>query len=85
MKVGESRVETTPITGYSTRTYKIITENGETTEEMANSSNYVKRDKVVYVGTIQPTPVTPETPAESETEKTDSDTAGESKQPAENS
>lgn len=85
MKVGESRVETTPITGYSTRTYKIITENGETTEELANSSNYVKRDKVVYVGTIQPTPVTPETPAESETEKTDSDTAGESKQPAENS
>lgn len=85
MKVGESRVETTPITGYSTRTYKIITENGETTEEMANSSNYVKRDKVVYVGTIQPTPVTPETPAESETEKTDSDTAGESEQPAENS
>ena len=81
MKVGESRVETTPITGYSTRTYKIITENGETTEELANSSNYVKRDKVVYVGTIQPTPVTPETPAESET---DSDTAGESEQPAEN-
>lgn len=85
MKVGQTRVETTPITGYSTRTYKIITENGETTEELANSSNYVKRDKVVYVGTIQPTPVTPETPAESETEKTDSDTAGESKQPAENS
>lgn len=84
MKVGESRVETTPITGYSTRTYKIITENGETTEELANSSNYVKRDKVVYVGTIQPTPVTPETPAESETEETDSDTAGESEQPAEN-
>lgn len=85
MKVGQTRVETTPITGYSTRTYKIITENGETTEELANSSNYVKRDKVVYVGTIQPTPVTPETPAESETEKTDSDTAGESEQPAENS
>lgn len=85
MKVGQTRVETTPITGYSTRTYKIITENGETTEELANSSNYVKRDKVVYVGTIQPTPVTPETPTESETEKTDSDTAGESEQPAENS
>ena len=84
MKVGESRVETTPITGYSTRTYKIITENGETTEELANSSNYVKRDKVVYVGTIQPTPVTPETPAESETEETDSDAAGENEQPAEN-
>lgn len=84
MKVGQTRVETTPITGYSTRTYKIITENGETTEELANSSNYVKRDKVVYVGTIQPTPVTPETPAESETEETDSDTVGESEQPAEN-
>lgn len=84
MKVGQTRVETTPITGYSTRTYKIITENGETTEELANSSNYVKRDKVVYVGTIQPTPVTPETPAESETEETNSDTVGENEQPAEN-
>ena len=54
MKVGETRVETTGIIGYSTRTYKVITENGKTTEELANSSNYVKRDKVVYVGTIDP-------------------------------
>lgn len=54
MMVGQTRVDTTPITGYSTRTYKVITENGKTTEVLANSSTYVKRDKVVYVGTKQP-------------------------------
>lgn len=71
MKVGQTRVETTPITGYSTRTYKIITENGKTTEELANSSNYVKRDKVVYVGTIQPeTAKQPETSTDSEKDTT---------------
>lgn len=67
MKPGESRVETTGITGYSTRTYKIITENGETTEELANSSNYVKRDKVVYVGAAQTTTTTPDTSTGTET------------------
>lgn len=71
MKVGQTRVETTPITGYSTRTYKIITENGKTTEDLANSSNYVKRDKVVYVGTIQPeTAKQPETSTDSEKDTT---------------
>ena len=62
MMVGQSRVEVSGITGYSTRTYKIITENGQTTEELANTSNYVKRDEVVYVGTIQPQPAEPESP-----------------------
>ena len=78
MKVGQTRVETTPITGYSTRTYKIITENGKTTEELANSSNYVKRDKVVYVGTIQPeTAKQPETSTDSEKDTTGAtETAG---------
>ncbi len=65
MMVGQTRVDTTPITGYSTRTYKVITENGKTTEVLANTSNYVKRDKVVYVGTKQPAPTTPQTPATS--------------------
>ncbi len=37
------------ITGYVTRTYKEITENGETREELANESNYSKRDEIVYV------------------------------------
>lgn len=54
MKVGQTRVEETAITGYATRTYKQITENGKTTEVLANSSRYDKRDKVVYVGTIRP-------------------------------
>lgn len=68
MMVGQTRVETTPITGYSTRTYQIVTENGKTTEKLANSSNYVKRDKVMYVGTKQPTPPpAPETTEEQET------------------
>lgn len=65
MMAGQTRVDTTPITGYSTRTYKVITENGKTTEVLANTSNYVKRDKVVYVGTKQPAPTTPQTPATS--------------------
>lgn len=50
MSPGTSRVEVSGITGYSTRTYKVITENGQTTEVLANTSNYNKRDEVVYVG-----------------------------------
>ena len=50
MEAGDSRVETSGITGYSTKTYKQITENGKTTEVLANSSTYSKRDEVVYVG-----------------------------------
>ena len=40
---------TSGITGYSTKTYKQITEHGKTTEVLANSSTYSKRDEVVYV------------------------------------
>ena len=70
MASGQSRVETTGITGYSTRTYKVITENGKTTEVLANTSRYDKRDKVVCVG---PAPKTAETENKTETEtKTDS-------------
>nr|WP_297171335.1 VanW family protein [uncultured Agathobaculum sp.] len=75
---GTSRVEVSGITGYATRTYKIITENGETTEVLANTSSYNKRDEVVHVGpaktpgeTAQPgaeeTPPTDGTPAENDT------------------
>lgn len=56
MKVGQTRVDQTGITGYSTRTYKQITVNGKTTEVLANSSRYDTRDKIVFVGTIQPEP-----------------------------
>lgn len=59
MKVGQTRVEQTGITGYSTRTYKVVTENGKTTETLLNTSSYDKRDKIVYVGTIQPPKPTP--------------------------
>ncbi len=52
MYAGDSRVEQGGITGYYTSTYKQITENGKTTEELANNSNYSKRDQVVYVGTL---------------------------------
>jgi len=50
---GESEVYQGGITGYSTRTYKQITENGSTTEVLANNSYYSKRDQVVHVGTKQ--------------------------------
>lgn len=51
LAAGETQVETSGITGYSTRTYKVITENGKTTEVLANKSTYSKRDEVVCVGT----------------------------------
>ena len=75
---GQTRVDITPITGYSTRTYKVITENGKTTEVLANTSTYVKRDKVVYVGTKQPTPATPQTPATGGSSTTGETSGGES-------
>ena len=51
---------------------------------LANKSNYVKRDKVVYVGTIQPKPTAPEKPKEPEKpEETDPpQTGAESAAPA---
>lgn len=68
MKVGQTRVDQTGITGYSTRTYKQITVNGQMSEVLANSSSYVKRDKIVYVGTIEP-----EKPKEDTTAKPNTD------------
>ncbi|MFR1151082.1 MAG: VanW family protein [Butyricicoccus sp.] len=49
MEAGDSRVGPGHH-GLSTKTYKQITENGKTTEVLANSSTYSKRDEVVYVG-----------------------------------
>lgn len=78
MMAGQTRVDITPITGYSTRTYKVITENGKTSEVLANTSTYVKRDKVVYVGTKQPTPATPQTPSTGGSSTTGETSGGES-------
>ena len=68
LKQGQTRVDVTGITGYSTRTYQQITENGKTTEVLANSSRYEKRDKVVYVAAppapATPAPAAPSAPAE---------------------
>lgn len=77
MMVGQSRVEVSGIPGYSTRTYKIITENGQTTEELANSSNYIKRDEVVYVGTIQPKAETPSSEPDTSSETQQEEPAGQ--------
>lgn len=81
MNVGESRVDQTAITGYSTKTYKVITENGNTTEVLANSSNYSKRDKIVYVGTKQvqttTTPAQESAPEETQPETQESEAQAE--------
>ena len=77
MMVGQSRVEVSGIPGYSTRTYKIITENGQTTEELANTSNYIKRDEVVYVGTIQPKAETPSSEPDASSETQQAEPAGQ--------
>ena len=77
MMVGQSRVEVSGIPGYSTRTYKIITENGQTTEELANTSNYIKRDEVVYVGTIQPKAETPSSEPDTSSETQQEEPAGQ--------
>lgn len=76
MKVGQTRVDQSGITGYSTRTYKQITENGKTTEVLANSSRYDTRDKIVYVGTIEPEKPKAETP-KPETPAKDPEQSGE--------
>lgn len=77
MMVGQSRVEVSGIPGYSTRTYKIITENGQTTEELANTSNYIKRDEVVDVGTIQPKAETPSSEPDTSSETQQEEPAGQ--------
>ena len=77
MMVGQSRVEVSGIPGYSTRTYKIITENGQTTEVLANTSNYIKRDEVVYVGTIQPKAETPSSEPDTSSETQQEEPAGQ--------
>lgn len=44
---GTEKVDQSGANGYRTETFKIITENGQTTTVKANTSNYRKRDKLV--------------------------------------
>ena len=50
LSAGERETSQSGITGYKTVTYKIITENGQTTKVKANNSSYKSRDKIVLVG-----------------------------------
>lgn len=63
---GTERVDQSGSTGYRTETFKIITENGQTTTVKANDSNYRKRDKLVlYNDSSQPAdPVLPADPTQ---------------------
>ncbi len=57
LSAGERETSQSGMTGYKTVTYKIITENGQTTTVKANNSSYKSRDKIVLVGpavTAQP-------------------------------
>ena len=47
---GERQTKQSGATGYKTVTYKTVTENGESTTEVANHSSYKKRDRIVLVG-----------------------------------
>jgi vancomycin resistance protein YoaR len=55
LPAGQTKVEKSGYTGYSTETFKVITENGKTTRVKANTSTYKKVDKVVLVGTGEST------------------------------
>lgn len=64
---GTEKVDQSGSTGYKTETFKVITENGQTTTVKANTSTYKKRDKLVLYNDQQPaattTPDTTTTPA----------------------
>ena len=49
MEAGDSRVETSGITGYSTKTYKQITENGARRPRCWPQFHLFQTDEVVYV------------------------------------
>lgn len=65
LPAGTTRVDQTPMTGYRVVTYKLITENGQTTKVKANTSTYKKRDKIVLHGPAAsaPVPAPAKTPA----------------------
>lgn len=70
LSAGERETSQSGMTGYKTVTYKIITENGQTTKVKANNSSYKSRDKIVLVG--------PASSSESSESTTTSDTTDES-------
>lgn len=59
---GTEKVDQSGATGYRTETFKIITENGQTTTVKANTSNYRKRDKLVLYNDSTPAETTTTTP-----------------------
>ena len=69
LSAGQRETSQSGITGYKTVTYKIITENGQTTTVKANNSSYKSRDKIVLIGPA----ATPQT-SESTTTSTTTDT-----------
>ncbi len=79
LDVGKTSVKQHAATGYKVKVYQLITENGETTRVLANTSTYKKKDKIVLVGTK---PVATETtPAQTEdTTQSTEDTAGQTEE-----
>lgn len=53
LPAGTSKVKQSAHTGYKVKVYKNITENGQTTRVLANTSTYRKTDKIILVGTKQ--------------------------------
>lgn len=75
---GQKETSQSGITGYKTVTYKIITENGQTTTVKANTSYYKSRDKIVLVGPA----ATPEQSSSSNTSTGNTETTENTETPA---
>lgn len=75
LSAGQRETSQSGITGYKTVTYKIITENGQTTTVKANNSSYKSRDKIVLVGPAATPQTSESTTTSTTTENTDSETA----------
>ncbi len=65
---GTKSVKQHAATGYKVKVYQVITENGQSTRVLANTSTYKKKDKIVLVGTkpvqTKTTPVQTEEPTQ---------------------
>ena len=86
LSAGERETSQSGITGYKTVTYKIITENGQTTKVKANNSSYKSRDKIVLVGpaaSSKPSETTTTSTETTETTTTPESTNSETSETAE--
>ncbi len=88
LKPGTEKVDQSGSTGYRTETFKIITENGQSTTVKANTSNYRKRDKLILYNdssTTEPSegvlPADPTAPVETPSTNTSGE-AGGTQEPA---